>query len=351
MSYFAAFHEQPERLVVRNCHINIWLSSNRWRQQCLFDVGLALLAKEGTTDSPTIRIALPFKATECEDLEPLLHDVGTASLVFNDQMGVTRQAVGQRLKGERVDFLLSSCSSKRDSEFDKADGCVWEVKPHAPIENVTPTYVRIRFRVPSKALWKADRARGVLLDFRIADTREALVHEKWKSLSKFVQIQNLNVFVIAPSFWGVESNNPEFSVRVLEREVWRKYLGEYCTAFSGPMLVRHWKRYTPEQPIDPKRPFAAFLQLRESMQDKLSRTVYYLILATVIITTIVVLKARDGVVWIVDSWSATQGFVEKSGLILKITGVAGALHVAITALRNFEWVRDRVLAFFKSRKS
>jgi hypothetical protein len=312
MAYFAIISEKHANLRVVRCHINIWALNELFGTTFFCDVGLGLRAKNGE-QLKEFQLALPFRSTECQDLRKKLLDAPTATLIFgqpvqkdkNDVISfeeiIERRSIvlkpqplfqpsanksaeqepaaqinnSSPISYEETSERRVSKTTVRlkpvavhESTLDdkgKADYSLWNIKLNSAIEpkDTNPeTYLRLRFPIHSFSRAWVKQGAGAIVDIRVSDVREGLA-EKWESSEEnIVDIESLNLFVIAPSTMKRRSASPELKyVRLLEGPPWEKYLNRRLSFLGfgrSKQVIYYWRS---EKPITRNKPFMAFLDI------------------------------------------------------------------------------------------
>ncbi len=364
MAYFAVISDKPASLRVVRCHINIWALSESAGMTYLFDVGLGLRSN-GEANVTKFRLALPFRHAEWEDLCEKLTVEKTAKLILGQPVEIndgvltfkeTRETKIIKLKPVSVsetaeptllakahDYEYEETNERRvltkvvklktmavpepslNLKMSTDEYSLWKFALESPIESEdsdAETYIRMRFRVKSFSRMWVKQGSSTVVDIRISDVREGLA-ANWKTLEKkIVDIESLNLFVIAPSTMKWRSASPELKyMRLLEGPVWEDYLDRMLG--KNKQVIYYWRS---EKPITRDKPFMAFLDLTTE------RSVTYMGL---VIVNLLILAIAWGLYHFVPTKSAVTFLHEYwLGVLASIT---------VTAIFRWLWsVRSKI---------
>ncbi|MFC8190364.1 hypothetical protein ACFUMH_01740 [Cellulomonas sp. NPDC057328] len=292
MGYFAVLAPQgasKDQLPrVSKCHLNLWsLPGLGSRRLLYFDVGVEL-ATAGLAISD-FRLLLPFRIEEgkwpdgtsvVQDLQSHVVDQDTAELVFGGPVRIEQSAgavaiyVGDYAEPVNVVRVNASQCEVSEDLKSREDSTLVRVVLQQPVGPNSRAYVRLRFRVFGSApLWRWSRSSGgAEVDFRLYDVRESSFAEQERHLRDvMLEVDVLNIFVMAPSRLVVAARSPEFRyVRRLETGAWLKYLKGATFRGSGDRIaVYYWRhrRKTEEDgqakngATNPDNPFRILLSL------------------------------------------------------------------------------------------
>ncbi|MEY4508185.1 MAG: hypothetical protein RLZZ450_307 [Pseudomonadota bacterium] len=336
MSYFAVLHEARERIEVPHCHINVWQLRGWLTTRVVFDVGIALraVAQETLTADEvkrfgTLRLVLPFLADGDSDIHEVLHDAGTASLVFGQPVHVMGGGEQLDIGGDVWD--LTSCGISEDSEMQTDHASVWKLTLRKPVRHDRPVYLRVRFQVKKAvSMWQSDGS-GPLLDLRIADMRGAVPSSKWKELEgQVLPLATANVFVIAPATNVLRNSHPAFQyVRLLEGRKWADYLAGLKS--SRKMIVYYWRHTAPAVPVTVEKPFRGFLHLTDSYRRQVVRERIVLACLISIATVALARGAPHLAVMALSIWNQ----VPLSSWLWALAGVIGVVVLKDIVLKAY----------------
>ncbi|MGA8029714.1 MAG: hypothetical protein WB992_21430 [Bryobacteraceae bacterium] len=268
MAYFAVVKDRDNRaLSVTTCHLNLWVLPGFWGHYCQFDVGLRVKAEEdGLT---AFLLALPFIVRESgvEDLHDLLLRNDTAPLVFGEPVLVQGTQISYGGIQNLTVGRIHTQKSKEVAEWtDRANACsVWKLELASALMRDDEQYLRLRFPIGQLGRrWVQKRTlfaeNGAIMDFRVADIREAQEAKDWASLQeKIVPIGTLNAFVITPVSLQARSASPDLRyTRLLEGNAWEPYIRRRTGLLrSQHLLIFYWKA----NDISIEKPFRGFLDL------------------------------------------------------------------------------------------
>jgi hypothetical protein len=308
MSYFALVKPTDGKsFEVRHCHINLWSLPGVLGRKIYFDVGVHFVALENNVKK--FDVALPLVADSLIDISTPLRDRVTSQLIFRTESSQGRISFGAAKDVEISQVNEEDCKAGTKKESDRS---LWHVSIPEVLQG-DQRYFRIRFPVQHCGrMWNKKRHMllnyGALLDFRVADTREAPGDPEWDSVrDRIVPIQDLYVFVIAPLTLQMQSASPPlYTSRILEGDSWETYLNRKTR--GERMVIYQWnKNYpatTPPRPeIDVSNPYRVFLDLS---REVISVSVPAAIQSTVV--TIVIIGGIGLLIW----WAFS--FVDIAGL-------------------------------------
>ena len=281
MGFCAVIRTTPgDDFTVAECHINLWSLAGIFKRRRFFlDVGLRLRA--GDKEVSAIELALPLgiygkEAHGLEDLYDLMLDTNVSQLIFGGHVEVDREKSRLRYDSstlgpreiELAALDLPSC--KRNSGYSGKEFSYWLLQLNAPIRREPDTYLRVRFKVRNLGrtwIWKKSglARNGALLDLRVTDLRESYVETEWRpSPDKLVPIDNLRLFVIAPSWLQLRAVSPPYHyMRLFEGRVWEKYLKRAVDLRRREKLVIYQWRNKQEVAVSPANPFHAFIDFSQ----------------------------------------------------------------------------------------
>ncbi len=348
MSYFAVVKTiDGKSLEVRHCHINLWSLPGLMRRKMYFDIGIHLVALEDGLNK--IDIVVPFVAESLSDLSSTLYDPVTSQLIFR------RESINGKLFFGDVGGLdigalnEEECKPGRSRHSDRS---LWHLS-FPGLHKDDQRYIRLRLAIRDCArMWNVKQhvflKYGALLDFRVADTREAPGDPYWDGVrSRIVPLSDLQFFVIAPLAFQMQGASPQLSTsRILEGDSWESYLRRKTRGERFVIYQWNYSQTTPKEPIDTKRPYRVFLDLsREdlsvSVPVSLQSTVVSLCLLGILVPAIwwtfvrltpqgieaIVLKVgipltATGIIsWIVGKMGAAKKIVAAIGrMILRLDG-------------------------------
>lgn len=268
MSYFAVIKDRDNKaLDVSTCHMNLWVLPGFVRRYFQFDVGLRIKAAEDGLTS--FHLALPFiaRASGVEDLHDLLLRHDTAPLIFGEPVTVDGTKISY---GDVKDLTVGRIHAQKSYAIkewtsNEQHCSVWKIDLATIINKNEEQYLRLRFPIdqlgrrwlPKRSLFANN---GAIMDFRVADIREAQEAMDWASLQdKIVPITLLNAFVITPITLQVRSVSPALKyARLLEGNAWEPYIQRKTGIIrSRQLLIYYWKA----ENISIERPFRGFLDL------------------------------------------------------------------------------------------
>lgn len=254
MGYFAVISDGDEAAFrVSECHINFWSLGGLGHRVFQFDVGLRLIASKPFS---LVKMVIPLGTNPngWHDLAEVIRTPSISELIFG---GPAPATVANVLKAERDEALSGKAYS------------FWTLRLASEVQ--TEAYVRVRFDVVDRGrewIWKRVglATSGAIVDLRVAETREAVNVEAWQALkNKIVPIEELNLFVMAPSTLQLKVTSPiPRYIRLLEGRAWGSYIGRAPDLFrTGKLIVYYWRHKSTEDvpPIDVDNPFRAFLDL------------------------------------------------------------------------------------------
>jgi hypothetical protein len=268
MAYFAVVKDRDNKAFnVSTCHLNLWVLPGFARRYFQFDVGVRIKAAEDGLTS--FLLALPFIVlpSGVEDLHDLILRPDSAPLVFGEPVtvdgtkisygDVTNLTVG-RIHAQKSQAIKEWTSNKQHCS-------VWKIDLATTINKNEEQYLRFRFPIEQLGRrWLAKRSllahNGAIMDFRVADIREAQEAMDWASLQdKIVPITLLNAFVITPITLQARAVSPALKyTRLLEGNAWERYLGRKTGIIrSRQLLTFYWKA----ENISIEQPFRGFLDL------------------------------------------------------------------------------------------
>jgi hypothetical protein len=271
MGFFAILRDDPDSdFDVIACHLNLWsLGGLLGHKLFLFDVGLRLKNKQAK-DLTKIRLALPF-GTDKEsltDLHDLMLNQSVAQLIFGKPVTIDDSTIdyegGSRVLVARVSVNESQLHGELSNS--RQGYSLWSIKIAPTIRKDEECYVRVRFELRSLGrtwVWKRSgiSKTGAIVDLRIADVRQAV--SEWKTFEdQLIQIQAINVFVIAPPSLQFRATSPSYHyMRLLEGRVWEPYLRRKSDIRrSGKLVIFEW-RNDANSKVDTTCPFRVLLDL------------------------------------------------------------------------------------------
>jgi hypothetical protein len=343
MSYFAVVKAvDGKSLEVRHCHINFWSLPGLTRRKMYFDVGIHLVATEDGLKK--VDIVVPFVAEALSDLSGTLYDPVTSQLIFR------RESINGKLffgDVENLDIWALNEEECKRGPNRRSDRSLWHVS-FPDLRKDDQRYIRLRLAIRDCArMWNVKRhiflKYGALLDFRVADTREAPGDPYWDGVrSRIVPLSDLQFFVIAPLTLQMQVASPQVSTsRILEGDSWESYLRRKT---RGERLVIYQWNYgqtTPGQPIDTKRPYRVFLDLsRESLSVSVPANLQSTIVTLCLIGILV------PVIWWIFAGLTPQrvgAVVLRVGIPLTATGIVSWIVAKMGAAKTFVATVGRVI--------
>lgn len=293
MGYFAVVAQVADKayaphLSVKRLHVNIWALRGLWfgRRIFFFDVGVELsLEDPGLPDDVEIgavELLLPFRVEEgkwpggapvAQDLYGSVVDDHSGPLIFGSPVSVVRTEEdrsvlayeGHQLPAVRISEMNIKAVPDHPA---KADSSLYTVPLRQPIKKGETSYFRVRWRVFGAApMWRWARPEsGARVDFRVCDTRQGRPSERNPAfLARVLEVQNANVFVMAPSRLRPTNVSPvPKHIRTLEPGAWTDYL-KGAAAREWPardLLVYGWHHKSEVRHFITKDdPFRVFLAL------------------------------------------------------------------------------------------
>jgi hypothetical protein len=341
MASFAVLrHQKGDHFEIKHCHLNLWRLPGFLRERVFFDVGLHIAAGSRLT---TFKVVLPFSTEAIRDLRQALNDKETAALIFRRASAPNTVSFRNANNVPLIPITIDKCHRRLR---DVPDHSVWEIEID-PLASGTEGYVRFRFTVQNDVpTWNVKRhlllAYGAVMDFRIADTREARRQYAGQIQWDYaVDIGEVNLFLVAPSELQMQNTSPAVYVsRLLEGDAWRAYLGRRTK--SRRLSIFGWEYPAAVQPgaamqgaapapINQANPYRVFLDL--------TRDFIGLSLGAAIQNTIAILilfGAFAALVWWILSASSVAPLREN----LQKTGVIGAGVIVVGWIAHqFGWLR------------
>ncbi len=268
MAYFAIVKDRDNKAFeVPICHLNLWVLPGLIGLCFQFDAGIHLRANEDGLTS--FLLALPFSVAKdgIEDLHDLLLNRETAQLIFGEPVVVKGATVSYgTVKDLKVGRVLAQKSSEVPVWSNRTKHCsVWKIDLASVLNCGEEQYVRLRFHIEGLGRrWMRKRSlmadNGAVMDFRVADIREAQEGMDWAGLQdRIVGIGTLYAFVIAPVSLQLRSVSPDLKyVRLLEGDAWEPYIRRRTGIVrSHQLLIFYWKATD----VSVEKPFRGFLDL------------------------------------------------------------------------------------------
>jgi hypothetical protein len=340
MASFAVLRDLgSDAFEIKHCHLNLWRLPGFLRERVFFDVGLHIAAQTPITK---FKIVVPFSAGSILDLRQSLTNKETAALIFRrsslDHTVSFRDADNIRL----IPLVVNKCKPCLEGVREHS---VWEVEIE-PLDTGEEAYVRFRLTVQNGVpTWNVKKhlllPYGAVMDFRIADTREArreyAAQIQWDYA---VDIDEVNFFVVAPSDLQMQNASPAvYMSRLLEGDAWRSYLGrrtrkkrlsifgwEYPAAIQPGAAVQG----SAPTPINRANPYRVFLDVT---REYIGLSLWTAIQNTFVILILLGILTAFGW-WL---WHASNAQIRSN---LKRTGIIGAAVVVIGLLvRYVPWLR------------
>lgn len=268
MAYFAVVKDRDNKaFTVSTCHVNLWVLPGFVRRYFQFDLGLRIKATENGLTS--FLLALPFTvgSNGVEDLHDLLLRHDTAPLIFGEPVMVDGTKISY---GDAKDLTVGRIHAQKSHAIkewtsNEQHCSVWKIDLATIINENEEQYLRLRFPIEQLgSRWLPKRSllahNGAIMDFRVADIREAQEAMDWASLQdKIVPITLLNAFVITPITLQARSVSPSLKyTRLLEGTAWERYLRRKTGVLrSRQLLIFYWRA----ENVSIERPFRGFLDL------------------------------------------------------------------------------------------
>lgn len=300
MSFFSVIREKSSGdFEVEECHINLWsLSSIFSRRSFVCDIGLLIKAKDAQTVNK-IQLVLPFgsynnsREDSIIDLSPLVLKFTTAQLLFGnvDSVDEAKSIISYESSNQiRRELNVVGVNENQCERINILSGnnySFWSITLSSDIPPNVDSYLRIRFRVRDvNPVWKWKRSKtGSLVDLRVADVRGSVVNKNWSNFhDRIIPIQKLNLFVIASSLLQPKTISPPcYYMRLFEGKEWLPYLKRKIDLFSKENLIIYQWRNINALPINPSRPFHAFLDLTQEVKTINLKNLAFLLLLTILI--------------------------------------------------------------------
>ncbi len=324
MSLFAALvgpnGESPQ---VCECHVNYWILPGLFSDPFFLDVGLHI--RNSTERSLRgLSVALPCGSygKGLEDLSALLKDGDTLALIFGQEVSLQNSSIDWGRGAVEV-MSVSVPDSKLNAQWSTDSFSVWDLQLSRDLAPKASAYLRVRIAVVGNGrTWTWKRALGAKvgarLDFRVADTREAVgLPDRSAFAERVLQIESLFVFVMVPGWLEpvLVSPDPKY-VRILESSAWERYLDRGRFGRSPQHIIFYWKAST----VTTQKGFQGFLDLRSSVPvDRLAN--HLRLAATVLLMLWTVSLAGPGgplapiVDWIGISFDKLLGLITLGGAI------------------------------------
>lgn len=226
-------------LLVRECHVNLWILPALLGKRYLLDLGMFIMNDHAARELQGVRLVVPFRSPETMCLVAHMEDRTPESwrVVFGSQPPPPEDA------------RLRATLTRIDIPGLRTHSC-WQLTFSRQLAGKREGYVRVRFAsyewpdcLDTFAGWLGLGSR-LRLDLRLYDHRE---HDDFRALTedldrRLVPIENSYVYLVAPHVNRPELRSPEFSyIRILEDPLWRRYL-QRRPARSRKMHVFAWKQ-------------------------------------------------------------------------------------------------------------
>jgi len=355
MGFFAiAAQTETARLDVQRCHLNFWFVPRSLLPQSNFlDVGVLFKCAAVSAESTTLRFLLPFGTRDdgCVDLSEHMLSQSTAEMILGEPVAISGFLVSAKSYGDPfriVPFVNGEC--RRQRELSGADFSMWELTVHN-VDCTQLLYVRVRFWIDSPGrtwTWRPSvlRRRGALIDLRASDVRGIAV-QTWKGLeSRLASIPYLNIVVVADVSLRPRASSPvPRSVRLLEPDRWRSYLGRKC---RHVLAIYHWREK--DAPVNASRPFQAFLDLEKAPDSIFLNAVRTGIMVFVLILSV---SAAFGTMppWAMQLWTWITSASKKTKAVFAAAGVSvfDVLTGLGIARLGKEWISRRLRQLLSGR--
>ncbi len=351
MAYFAIISDKPSSFKVVRCHINVWALNELFGMTFFFDVGIGLRSI-GSEPVTKFQVALPFRSSEFEDLRDKLLNTKTARLILGQPVEIKDGVISfdetnERNSKKTIKLKTMSVPKPELDKMSTNNYSLWNFELKSPIEpegSTAETYIRMRFPVQSFSRTWVKQGSGALVDIRISDVREGLAAQ-WEALEpNIVEIDGLNLFIIAPSTMKSRSVSPELKyVRLLEGPLWENYLGRRLQLVGrNKQIIYYWRS---EKPINRNKPFMAFLDLAKEHTTGYSR--FLLLNMLVLVTLWGIYRFFPANFATKDAWEYVRNLVLTIGVIAVAKGLwsGGKLFIEKIIPRVIElprWLNDLV---------
>jgi hypothetical protein len=268
MAYFAVVKDRDNKAFdIPVCHLNLWVLPSLLGHCFQFDVGICIRANEdGLTG---FLLALPFTVAKdgIEDLHDLVLSPEIAQLIFGEPVVVKGETISYgTVKDLKVGRIFAQKCSEVPVWSNRTKHCsVWKIDLASVLNREDEQYVRLRFHVEGLGRrWTPKRSllanNGAVMDFRVADIREAQEGMDWAALQdRIVGIEALYAFTIAPVSLQFRSASPDLRyMRLLEGDAWEPYIRRRTGLIgSRQLLIFYWKATG----VSVEKPFRGFLDL------------------------------------------------------------------------------------------
>lgn len=344
MSYFAFVRPTDGRpFQVKHCHVNLWSLPRIVGREMYFDVGVHVMAGEGGLKK--FDVALPFVAEELIDISTPLRSPVTSQLIFR------RESVNGRISFSNVANLEISSVNQEDCKpgaKKEEERSLWHVSIPEIVKD-QERYFRFRFPVHHRGrMWNNKRhlllTYGALLDFRVADTREAPGDPEWDSVrDRIVPIQDLQFFVIAPLALQMHGASPVLHTsRILEGDSWKTFLNRKTR--GERLVIYQWNKDSPvvRPVIDTSNPYRVFLDLSKEVNSVSVPTALQSTIVTVFVVALATLLGWR-VVSLLDFASIKAAWTQ----YLTGLGIAGFLSIIVSKLGLAKKVWQVIMPSFK----
>jgi hypothetical protein len=254
MGFFAILappEAEPDTLpTIRKCHINLWSRGTLLRHRVVCDVGLDIHAPAAATVR-SVTLALPFRIREGDvtDLYSKLTNPDGARLIFGEQITSTHQTI---VGSDDHLYNLRRVSTENmvsDAAWSARDLSVVRLSLREPLPAKQFAYVRMRFGIASLGrTWSWKRSgwtmNGALVDFRIADVREAVGRTTREGLEhRVLPLKDVRLLIMLPWHFQMRFVSPPLRyARLMEDEAWADYLeGWTLRPRRAKLVIYYWR--------------------------------------------------------------------------------------------------------------
>jgi hypothetical protein len=338
---------------IQKCHINL-LPRDPFGHSVVFDVGVDIRASDAAAVR-SVTFALPFGIDE-QQTEDLLHriaDPDVASLFFSRNIHTLEDKVTLTGSDGHVYKLrhVMVHEARLDTSLSTVDISVIDIPLRDEVPPAESAYVRMRFGVASLGrmwIWKRSgfALNGALLDFRIADVREAVDNSVRSQLEhRIVPLPDVSLLVMLPWQYQIRMHSPPLRyARLLEDTAWQTYLdagNKRGRHRQSKFVLYYWRWRDQMAAIGVGNPARAFLDVSSDTSVLSWANCVRIGLVVLVVDLLVQLVlGRLGATSI--SISLPTRWPTWPSWLVAVAGAVTVLTAAIGTFRSFSWLAGRV---------